>query len=348
VVSRLVLVATVVACTEPNSAPTGEPWTPTQMEQRHPALPSWADGQPVRRLETAATALGTRLVILGGIDTSDGEVPPRRITSDVLVFDPLVPEARAWSTLPPAPVAWSHANLAGYGGVLYLLGGLEGPAFEPRGEAFVLEQGAKDWVPLPAMPDGQARGASGVIVSAGHIYLIGGAGTSGVLGNTLDFDLATRTWSIAALPELPVARSHLAAMREYDGTFVVAGGSGAAGALNGTLQLPMDATEWNVMTPMQEARTGCAYGVAFGQLVCAGGDDGTRALATVESYDPRLDREGREGAWTQRPAMPEARAGSRGAVVGQRLYVPGGSASLMFQPTDTLFVFSPVDTGTAP
>jgi N-acetylneuraminic acid mutarotase len=318
--STVLLVLLAVACEEAEPIGIGPPWRETMM--------------PDRRLEAAATALGTRLVVYGGFTT--GLAEGLMITNEVMALDTL--DGGDWDRLPPAPVAWTHANLAASGGSLYLLGGLEGTAFEARGESFVLGPGATEWKPLPAMPMGQERGAAAVVVSPGHIFLIGGASSTGVLGNTLDFDLTSRTWSIAPFPDLPMPRSHAAAMRESDGTFVVAGGLGELGPLGDTFTLPLGATAWQLAEPMPTPRAGCAYGVVYGQLVCAGGDDGTMALRVVESYDPN------ENEWTARPDMPEPRSGARGAVVGQQLYVPGGAVSLELEPTASLFVFSAVDT----
>jgi hypothetical protein len=87
-----------------------------------------------------------------------------------------------------------------------------------------------------------------------------------------------------------------------------------------------------------ELRGGCAYGVVLGQLVCAGGEGGVAARRVVESYDPFND------AWTVREPMPVERAGAQGAAIGGRLFVPGGAGTLTFDPTDTLYVYTPLDT----
>ena len=46
--------------------------------------------------------------------------------------------------------------------------------------------------------------------------------------------------------------------------------------------------------------------------------------------------------------MPAPRAGTQGAVIGQNLYVPGGAEILAYEPTDTLYVFSALDTVAMP
>ena len=79
------------------------------------------------------------------------------------------------------------------------------------------------------------------------------------------------------------------------------------------------------------------YGTLFDSLVCAGGEAGQAALTRVERYDWRTD------TWIALPDMPESRAGTQGAVVGGRLFVPGGARTLNFQPEPSLFVLSYLD-----
>jgi len=87
-----------------------------------------------------------------------------------------------------------------------------------------------------------------------------------------------------------------------------------------------------------DVRGGCAYGVVLGELVCAGGESGVAARNVVQSYNPYLDQ------WTTREAMPVDRAGTQGVAVGGRLFVPGGAQRLAFEPTDTLYIYTPLDT----
>jgi hypothetical protein len=57
----------------------------------------------------------------------------------------------------------------------------------------------------------------------------------------------------------------------------------------------------------------------------------------VASYDPYLD------VWTAGEAMPVERTGTQGAAAGGRLFVPGGAASAALEPTDTLYIYAPLD-----
>lgn len=319
-----VLLGALAACSDPQlPGPTRSPW-------------STGRDLPAPRLEPGVTSLGQRLNVVGGFDQNVAQ--GLRITTEVLSLDPLT---EIWSTLPDAPVAWTHANVAGASSTLYLLGGLETTSFLARGESFALDLDRPDpqWRAIASMPDGMERGAAAVVVNPPHIYLIGGASTSDALATVLDYDFSTDSWSM--LPELPTPRSHAAAMRQGDGTLIVAGGLSSLDSsrpLGDVWALRLNATTWEPLAPMRRARGGCAYGSIFDHLICAGGEAGTGAVETVETYDPNLD------AWTTQEDMPERRAGTAGAVIGGRLYVPGGASALQFEPTTTLFVFSFLDT----
>lgn len=307
-------------------------------------ISAWIQGpaMPRRALAPGVAALGVELVVAGGFDT--GAVEGQGITPRVDAFDTSI---GTWSPLPDAPVRWTDLNLAGLGGLLYLTGGLEGTTRVAHGESFVLDPVDHLWHPLPAMPAGDERGASGVATASGKIYLLGGASSTAALASCLELDIATRTWS--RLPDLPAPRAHPAAMRRSDGTLIVAGGFAGADATaprGEVWTLPPAGSAQRVWTPATAipppgdpgSRGGCAYGVVLGQLICAGGATGQAATPAVESYEPYDD------AWTGGEPMPVARAGTQGAVIGGRLYVPGGSATLALDPTDTLYVYAPLDT----
>ncbi len=326
----LVALAACSSPLEPLDAPVS-PWS------LGPALPG-------PRLEPGVTALGQRLVIAGGFESNiQGGLA---ITRTVYVLDASDdPAQRTWSPLPetPAPEPWTHLNLVGVGTTLYLLGGLEGTQYTARGDSYALDtETSLAWRPLAPMPAGQERGAAGIVISPPHIYLLGGATTTAAVKTCLDYNFATDTWS--TLPELPSPRSHPAVMRMGDGTLIIAGGLATLDAtqpLDEVLALPLGTTTWMPRTPMPTPRGGCAYGVALGQLVCAGGESGGAALHVVERYDPVRD------VWTAVPPLPIERAGTQGAVIGQRLFVPGGSGTLMFEPTATLYELSLLDTVSA-
>ena len=319
----------LVACeAEPPPGPDA-PW------QERAALPE-------RRLEAAAAMNGTRLVVAGGFATGAADVPPLEISRAVLQYDPFGDADTAWTRLPDAQVAWTHAALVGVGGALYLLGGLEGDTFVPSGRVFRLGLGDEAWSEkeMATMPAGEERGAAAVVHTQGHVFLFGGEGPAGPLATVLDYVIADDVWK-QELPPLPTPRSHAAVMRDGDGTFIVAGGIGVQGPLGDVWALPPGGT-WIAREPMPTPRGGCAYGTVYGRLVCAGGETLVNGVIVpsraVEVYDPNVD------TWTQIAEIPDARGGAAGAVVANRLYVVGGSASAALEPTATVFELDVLDT----
>ncbi len=289
---------------------------------------------PGPRLESGVTAIGQRLVVLGGFD--QGQAQGLRITTDVIEYDTFGVDGRRWTSLASAPVAWTHANLAAASATLYLLGGAEGTDFIPRGEAYALDtdQAGTRWRSLAPMPYAP-RSAAGIVVAAPVIYLVGGATQTDATASVIAYNFSSDTWS--ELPDLPAKRSHPAAMRRPDGTLIVAGGLetlDSSSAKSEVWALPPGGTAWEARAAMPEARGGCAYGVVFEQLICAGGEAGTSAQYGNLRYDPVADE------WSTLEDMPEPRAGTQGAVIGGRLFVPGGARTLTFSPTNSLYAFA--------
>ena len=70
---------------------------------------------------------------------------------------------------------------------------------------------------------------------------------------------------------------------------------------------------------MPVQRGGCAFGMIQGKMICAGGEEETSALTYTQGYDPI------ENTWTDYEVMPMATAGTLGAAIGEKLYVPGGA-----------------------
>jgi len=351
--SKSALVLVLAAC----SSTPAKPDAPSSAWSLGPTL-------PLPRIEPGVTSLGLQLVVLGGFDT--GQAAGLDVTKQVDTLDTGTCPACAWTQLPDAPIAVHHAQLAAIGSTLYLLGGLDGTPdamnnFPARGDTYRLDIGdlAIGWEQLAPMPPSLVRGSAAVVVVPPRVYLFGGANATSALATNIYYDTSSNKWcpnpddpthdacpTGPTVPDLPAARSHPAAMRRVDGAFVVTGGlSGLTSdtAVADTWQLPAGDTTWTPTMPLPMARGGCAFGVLQGQLVCAGGEGGTSAFHTTDSYDPLTD------TWYSDEMMPEATAGTQGTAIAERLYVPGGSRQVpsiltSFTPTDTLYIYSPLDT----
>ena len=341
VVRWIVIALLIGACKAPAKLPLDAPASP------------WSQGSdlPIPRLEPGVTALGQSIVVIGGWDT--GVEAGLQVTTRVDVYDTT---QGTWSQLPDVPVARHHVQVAAIGTTVYMLGGLDGAAdqnndYPARGDCYALDTGdpAATWQPIAPIPTGFERGSSAVVVTAPRVYLLGGASTTDAVASNIFYDSIADAWTTGALPDLPAPRSHPAAMRRtQDGTFIVVGGlSGLASDTAEpdvywlTSDQQTDTGAWVAKTPMPERRGGCAYGVVQDQLLCAGGEAGMSALKYMQGYDSIND------AWNSYDNMPASRAGVQGAAVADSLYVVGGAGALVFEATNTLYVFSLDDTSTA-
>jgi hypothetical protein len=302
---------------------------------------AWKLGPPLprRALAPGVALFGQRVVVAGGLVAAAGEggaATPRVDAFDVA--------DEVWRPLPDAPVAWTDSNLAVIGATLYMAGGLDGGA--ARGDAYQLDPLDEQWKPFAGLDPTDARGAAGVATAPGRIFLIGGVSSTAALATCLEYDVLADQWT--HLPDLPAPRAHPAVMRRSDGALIVAGGFASfdtSEPRSNVWLLPPPGAEdrsWRQGALMRlpgspEIRGGCAYGVVLGNLVCAGGQAGGAVRTAVDSYDPYLDH------WTVGEPMPVARTATQGAAFGGKLFVPGGAGSAALEPTDTLYIYSPLD-----
>jgi N-acetylneuraminic acid mutarotase len=293
-----------------------------------PDASAWTAGPnlPGPRLLPSVAALGDRLIVADGFDQG------LNIVTEV---DALDTATGTWSRLPDAPVAWTHADLAAANGSLYLLGGLETQNFDVNGSSWVLDATATQWRALRSMDAGRARGAAGVAVRPPYIYLIGGGQQNTSVALVDAYDIATDQW--VSLPDLPSPRSHPGATVLPDGTLLCVGGLvtlDSTQPLAEVWALPVNATAWQPRAPMPTARGGMACGLFGTRFVCAGGEADDTARDEVEAYDWAHD------TWTSLPKLPMPRAGTQGAAIGTRLYVPGGAHRIAYVPDDTMDVLT--------
>ena len=268
------------------------------------------------RQETAVVALNGEIYVLGGFDARG------RIVAAVEAYDP---QRDRWRTLADLPVPLHHANAAVTGGKIYVVGFLTG-AFVADGRTFIYDPQTDSWASGQPMPAGTERGASGLAVLEGKIYLSGGFRLSAVD----DFSVYTPdsdTWEI--LPELPAARDHLVG-GGIEGLIYIAGGrAGTISTVTGRLDVFDPATaSWSMRASMPTARGGAAGAVLAGRLYVIGGEGNSAAatgvFAQVEAYDPEAD------GWTSLPAMATPRHGTGAAPLQNQVYVPGGATQQGF------------------
>lgn len=173
-------------------------------------------------------------------------------------------------------------------------------------------------------------GAGGGLVQAGaHLYYLGGGGgttETAVAGVGPD---GLSTWSAGAL--LPAPRTDVAAVFFAGKAYVVGGATRDVKATTSVYVGVPDATtgliaSWEplAMLELPSARAGVSLVAMSDGLVLIGGRD-AEGVAQTNVWKATLQSSGDLAAWTPMMELPAARADAAAALVGDALYVWGGS-----------------------
>jgi N-acetylneuraminic acid mutarotase len=267
------------------------------------------------RQEVGVAELDGRIYVAGGFRQD-------RSTADTVeVYDP---QANVWRIIERMPVAVHHPAAAAIGGKLYVLGGYAGQ--NPTDALQVYDPAEGEWTlgaPLPV-----ARGALIAAVVEDKIYAVGGARGPAV-DDLAVYDPEEDTWT--SLAPMPTPRDHLG-VGVIDGKLYVVGGRNPSSFTLDTLEVYDPATDrWETHSPMPTGRSGHAAAALGGCLYAFGGEgnqqDPRGMFAEVEAYHAGMDN------WISLAPMPTPRHGVGVAVVGDRIFLPGGATVQGFGAT---------------
>jgi N-acetylneuraminic acid mutarotase len=261
------------------------------------------------RQEVCVAEIGGRIYVAGGYLAGGAT------SSTLEVYDV---ERNAWSFLAPMPRGLNHCMAAAVSGRLYVIGGALASGADSA-ETMEYDPQANAWRLRAPMPT--ARSAAMAAVLNGRIYVAGGTGG----GRALEvYDPQADSWS--ALPLMPTPRNHLAG--GIVGSRLLAVGGRPPNTLN--VNEAFDTTNgiWSSLAPMPTGRSGHAAAVVRGCLYTFGGEGNPAAPTGVfpqnEVYDPRAN------TWQTLTPMPTPRHGIAAAVIGERIFIPGGAATQGF------------------
>jgi N-acetylneuraminic acid mutarotase len=245
----------------------------------------------------------------------------------VQVYDPA---ANKWKQAAPIPEAMHHHGVAGSDGKIYVVGGFTGTFAKrnPITSVWQYDPANDRWEKRAPLPT--PRGALAVAVVDGRIYAMGGERfkSTGELtayepvADVAVYDAKTNAWEV--LPPLRYRRDHLVAGAIGGRVYAVGGRDRPNYTLQNIEEFNPATRAWTERAPMPTGRSGGTAAVLNNRLYIFGGEgnaDNT-SLGTfnhVEFYDPARD------AWTQLAPMPLGRHAIGAAVVGNRIYLPGGS-----------------------
>jgi len=181
-----------------------------------------------------------------------------------------------------------------------------------------------------------ARGALGAVTLDGRLYAVGGDRGRSV-GELAAYDQQTDSWEV--LPQMRQARDHIAAGVVNGRLYVAGGRNGRDFTMTAFEEYDPATRTWAERPAMPTGRSGIAGAGLGGRLYVFGGE-GNRAnpqgiFDAVEAYDPA------QGAWTRLAPMPTPRHGINAAVLGNRVYLPGGATVEGFGVTAVNEAFEP-------
>jgi len=276
--------------------------------------------KPGARHENGFVAVGERLYLIGG----RGDRP-------LDIYDP---STGRWTQGAQPPFEIHHFQAVDYQGKLYVIGALTGnwPEEAPVPDILIYDPVADRWSKGPAIPPQRRRGAAGVAVHDGIIYLAGGnrrGHMSGYVAWLDAFDPKTGRWS--TLPDAPHARDHFHAA-VIDGKLYAAGGRLSAHDLGKGFESTIGAVDvydirsqrWSTLAEvLPTQRAGAASVVIGGKLAVIGGESGAQEAAhrEVEAYDPATTR------WTSMAPLPVGRHGTQATTLGGSVYIAAGSGN---------------------
>ena len=283
---------------------------------------TWAQGNgwttkaemPTARHSLSTSVVDGMIYAIGGVD--DG------VLRQVEAYNPAID---IWTAMADLPEERQDLSTSVVNGKIYAIGGTAGRSGASRLSAVEAYDPATDtWIAKADMPTARSHISTSVV--NGIIYAIGGTASTShpftELSTVEAYAPATDTWT--AIVDMPTARNSLSTSVVGDRIYAI-GGSQAGKGISVVEVFDPATDTWTAMADMPTAREAVSTGAMNGKIYAIGGREYAGApsgpLSIVEVYDPATD------TWTAIVDMPTARTDPSVSVVGDRIYVIGGSTT---------------------
>lgn len=285
---------------------------------------------PTQREYAASAVLDGKLYVVGGQITNSGTTPGPA-TAIMEVYDPATD---TWSAASSMPTARMGLVAAAYNGKLYAIGGsTDGFGTSAVGTVEEYDPATGFWTARTSMPTPRTFAAAAVASSpVGNLIVVaGGEAPDGSRLSTVEgYNPATHGW--VGRTALPAPRSQLAMATGINGRLYAVGGYG------GLLSQWVGSVEeynplldtWALRSSMPTPRAHLALVQVNGQLLAAGGENTTRSLDVLESYDPVTN------LWRTKTPSTQAFTRSTAGVVDNRMLVVGNGLTLRYEPANEI------------
>lgn len=281
------------------------------------------EGAPHARHESALTAVGGKLILLGG-----------RGLKPVDIYDPAT---NTWSEGAPPPQQIHHFQAVAVGGLVYVVGALMGgyPAEPAVGDVLIYDVAKNEWRRGPSIPEARRRGAAGAVFRDGTIYVLGGL-TEGHNGGFVPWfdalDVERGTWK--QLPDAPRPRDHFQAAL-VGNKLIAAGGRRSSAKTKETFTLTIPEVDvydlgtrtWSTLpgpgSHLPTPRAGTTTVAIGDHVLVIGGESGGPATAHAEVQALHVP----SGVFRTLSPLVRGRHGTQAVVVGDRVWIAAGSGN---------------------
>ena len=273
---------------------------------------TWTTDTPsgFARREVTYVTVGSKLYLAGG------QSPIQQ------AFDPV---AHTWSTVAPLPESLDHIGAVALNGKIYYVGGLKGYPGPSFGNVYVYDPVTNAVTASAPLPAGRDRGAAGIAVYQGRIYLAGGfhAGASVAFFDV--YDPVTNKWS--SLPPLPERRDHVSAAVVGNRMYVIGGRTFGKGTQSNNDAYDFTTGKWVTgLAPLPTLRAGAATAVFGTEIAVIGGEGKVAKVGSTfhqaEAYDTTTN------TWRELTPMPTARHGIQAAMYNGNAYIADGGLKM--------------------
>ena len=234
------------------------------------------------------------------------------------------PTTRMWRSVAAFPFNAQHPNVGVARDRIIVAGFyVESGTGNPNAGVYAYNPDADRWDAVASLPTGTERAAACTAVLNDKLYVFGGGRRGMSVADASVYDPMTDMWT--KLPDMPARKEHCAA-GAIGGKIYIAGGR--ADSITGfePSAFVFDPANGSY-TPRKQlpvARGGCASAVLRDKLYVFGGEGNAATAAgvfpNIDEYDPATD------TWRALPPMVMPRHGFNAAVVGDRIYLPGGAS----------------------
>jgi Kelch motif/Galactose oxidase, central domain len=285
---------------------------------------------PEGRDEMRAARIGDSIYLIGGLSDLDLRDAPATAKSvdEMWRFDL---DTGKYTDMPRLPEKVNHSAAVVWHGDIYVFGGHTDKLDigEALADAFVYRVAERKWERIASMPG--PRGGHGAVVIGDKAYIVGGrSGPRTRLNSLIAYDF--RTDSYEELAPMRTARDHLA-VGEHDGKVYALGGRQFGDYSLGAFErYDPERDRWEALPDHPNPVSSMSLEWVNGRFVTVAGGHAAPEPAWITgdawTYDPDAER------WGELPPEPVPRHGYAHAVVGDRLYMFGGSACGTYKDVD--------------